>query len=372
VLSGALLFIAFEPPLHGNVIGGGVARQRASSPVVVATRHGILAGQPRVLWDSNNTVVHLHPAPVVAKVAANERRSEGARALSRELAVAAHLAALGAPVAEPSPQLPSQVHRQDGLAMTFWRYYEQDRGLHVTSAAVADSLRELHRGLRSFPGALPDFRAGIPDAGAVFDGGHSRRLRRRDRDFIVEEHERLRAELDRLQLRLQPIHGSPQSYNRLIVRGSVRWIDLETVCIGPIEADIGFVGCRDAFPVADPRLLVLFAELTTANAAVACSARMDEAPALAWHAAHHLGLMRSRSLRRRTAQAHAGSRRQQTRGRSASISPAAETVRAFPAAAGRDLHEIRDAGVRSSSTTPSTGTSPHGWPRGHWDTWPAS
>ena len=274
------------------------SERAVAAAVAVAARHSISAGQPRVLWDSNNTVVHLHPAPVVAKVAANERRPEAAVALSRELAVATHLAALGAPVAEPSDQLPGQVHWQDALAMTFWRYYEQDRDVRVPCAAIADSLRELHRALRSFPGTLPDFRAGIPDARAVFDRGHSRRLRRRDRDFLVEEHDRLRADLDRLETPLQPIHGSPHGYNRLTVRGSVLWIDLETVCVGPIEADVGFVGCHEAFPEADPRLLVLFSELAMANTAVACWARMDEAPDLAWHAAHHLGVMRSRSLRR--------------------------------------------------------------------------
>jgi hypothetical protein len=277
------------------------SERAVAAAVAVATRHGIPAGQPRVLWDSNNTVVHLYPAPVVAKVAANERRPDGAEALSRELAVATHLAKLGAPAVEPSPELPGQVHWQDRMAMTFWRHYKQDRDIRVSCAVTADSLRDLHRALRSFPGALPDFRAGIPDARAVFDGGHSRRLRRRDRDFLVEEHGRLCAELDRLELRLQPIHGSPHSNNRLIVRGELRWIDLETVCVGPIEADVGFVGCHEAFPEADPQLLTLFAELTTANTAVACWARMDEAPDLAWHAAHHLGVMRSRSLRRRTA-----------------------------------------------------------------------
>jgi len=277
------------------------SERAVTAAVAVAARHGVPTGRPRVLWDSNNTVVHLYPAPVVAKVAANERRSEGAEALGRELAVATHLATLGAPVAEPSPELPSQVHWHGDLAMTFWRYYEQDRDVRVPCAAIADSLRDLHRALPSFPGALPDFRAGIPDARALFERGHSRRLRQRDRDFLVEEHDRLRADLGRLELRLQPIHGSPHSYNRLIVRGAVRWIDLETVCVGPIEADVGFVGCHEAFPEADPQLLTLFAELTTANTAVACWARMDEAPDLAWHAAHHLGVMRSRSLRRRTA-----------------------------------------------------------------------
>ena len=275
------------------------AERAVGAAVAVAVRHGVRVGQPRVLWDSNHTVVHLHPAPVVAKVATNERRRDGTETLSRELAIGPHLGGSGAPAAEPSPELPCEVHRHDGLAMTFWRHYEQDCDAPVSCASVAAALRELHRALRSFPGALPDFRAGIPHARAVFAGGRSRRLRDRDRDFLVAEHDRLRAELDGLEARLQPIHGSPHGFNRLTVGGRIVWIDLETACLGPLEADLGFIGCREEFPEADPRLLALFADLTTANTAVACWARMDEAPDLAWHAAHHLGVLRSRRLRAR-------------------------------------------------------------------------
>ena len=275
------------------------SERAVAAAVAVAARHGIPADQPHVLWDSNNTVVHMYPAPVVAKVAANERDREGAGALSRELAVAAHVAPLGAPVAEPSDQLPSQVHCQDGLAMTFWRYYEQDRDVRVPCAAIADSLRELHRALRSFPGALPDFRVRVHDARAIFAEGHSWRLRDRDRDFLVAEHDRLRVKLDRLEPRIQPLHGCPHGYNRLTVAGRVVWIDLETACRGPLEADVGFTSCQGAFPEADPRLLALFADLASVNAAIACWARMDKAPDLAWHAAYHLGVLRSRRLLRR-------------------------------------------------------------------------
>jgi hypothetical protein len=275
------------------------AERAVRAAVAVATRHGLRVTSPDVLWDSNNTVVHLPPAPVVAKVATNERRPDGAVALARELAVGTHLAGLGAPAAEPSRELPPRVHGHDGLPMTFWRYYEHDSDANAPCPAVAAALRELHLALRSYPGPLHDFRASIPDARAVLAGGHSRRLRERDRDFLVAEHDRLRAEIDDVRFGLQPIHGSPHSYNRLTVGGRVVWIDFETVCLGPLEADIGFTGCRDEFPEADPRLLALFADLTSANTAVACWARMDEAPGLAWHAAHHLGVLRARRLVRR-------------------------------------------------------------------------
>jgi hypothetical protein len=282
------------------------SERAVGAAVAVAARHGVRVGQPHVLWDSNNTLVHLRTAPVVAKVAANEHRRGGALALARELAVGAHLAAVGAPAAEPSPDLPCEVHWQDGLAMTFWRYYEHDRDARVPCSAIVASLRELHRALRSFAEPLPDFRAGIPDARAVFEQVRSRRLRERDRDFLVTEHDRLRAEMDKLEPRLQPIHGSPHGFNRLTVGGSILWIDMETACLGPLEADVGFTGCHEEFPEADPRLLALFADLASVNTAIGCWARMDEAPDLAWHAAHHLGVLRSRSRRRRERSARAG------------------------------------------------------------------
>src|SRR2546421_8329545 len=96
-----------------------------------ATAHGIQVGEPRVLWDSNNTVVHLAPAPIIAKVATNASRPQAPDALAFELAIGVHLAGLGVPVAEPSAELPRVLHWRDGLALTFWRYYEADADARV-------------------------------------------------------------------------------------------------------------------------------------------------------------------------------------------------------------------------------------------------
>jgi Ser/Thr protein kinase RdoA (MazF antagonist) len=252
-----------------------------------------------VLWDSNNTVVHLDPMPIVAKVARGGR-GESAAALGRELAVGAHAARMGAPVAEPSPELPCEVHWHDGQALTFWRYYEHDPGVRVECAVAAAALDEVHRALSSFVGPLPRWRPDVPDLRAVLLKGHSRRLRERDRDFLIAEHERLSGELAGEELRRQPIHGSPHGYNRLCVDGRIVWIDLESACVGPLEWDAVHVGCPEAFGAADRRVLGLLDDLMRLKTAVACWARMDEAPDLAWHAAHHLGVLRSRSLGRKT------------------------------------------------------------------------
>jgi hypothetical protein len=92
--------------------------------VTVAARFTINSTEPVVLADGANIVVHLRPAPVVAKVAAStpEVRPRVQDWLQRELDVSAFLAAEGAPVVPPSPELPATTHHGEGHVMSFWRY----------------------------------------------------------------------------------------------------------------------------------------------------------------------------------------------------------------------------------------------------------
>ncbi len=77
-----------------------------------------------MLADGANIVVHLRPAPVVAKVAASTRavRPSVQDWLQRELDVSAFLADEGVPVVPPSPELPATAHHENGHVMSFWRY----------------------------------------------------------------------------------------------------------------------------------------------------------------------------------------------------------------------------------------------------------
>ena len=76
--------------------------------VAVAARFTVNSTEPVVLADGANIVVHLRPAPVVAKVAAStpEVRPRVQRRLQRELDVSAFLAAEGAPVSRPARRCP--------------------------------------------------------------------------------------------------------------------------------------------------------------------------------------------------------------------------------------------------------------------------
>jgi molybdopterin-guanine dinucleotide biosynthesis protein A len=88
--------------------------------VEVAAAHGVHARRPRILQDWNDTIVHLAPHPIVARVGTSWVAGEKKETYARELAVAAHAAARGGPVVRPSPLLDPGPHERDGVVLAFW------------------------------------------------------------------------------------------------------------------------------------------------------------------------------------------------------------------------------------------------------------
>ncbi len=117
--------------------------------VATAARYGVVATRSHVLHHSNNVVVHLSPAPVVAKVATSEHRRQGAASIARELAIGHFLAGQDAPTVAPTTILPAGPHRVDGLALAFWDYCPNnaDRAPELREAAESHlaRLRRRHR-----------------------------------------------------------------------------------------------------------------------------------------------------------------------------------------------------------------------------------
>ncbi len=78
-------------------------RERAiKAATEISAAYDIKSDTPVLLKDSNNTVIHLAPFPVVAKVATSTLRKQNVSNLEHELSVAVHLAGLGAPIVPPS------------------------------------------------------------------------------------------------------------------------------------------------------------------------------------------------------------------------------------------------------------------------------
>ncbi|MGR7025301.1 phosphotransferase family protein [Geodermatophilus sp. URMC 62] len=212
-------------------------RARAvAAATAVAAAHGLQAAGARVLHDGVNVVVHLAPAPVVARVATLTPllRPDPARPFGREVALAAALAAAGAAVVPPSDLLPPGPHEHDGLVLAFWQHVEV-RPQAPAPGDVAAALTALHDVLAGLPATGPPLDTPLDDL-AVFaeragDWGVSPAVRAR----IAERAERLRP---RLGGPARALHGDAHPGNLLATPDGWRWTDLEDTCAGPVEWDL--------------------------------------------------------------------------------------------------------------------------------------
>lgn len=250
----------------------------------VAARHGLRGTAPRLLDDANNTIVHLAPLPLVAKVCSAAARPAGPAALRLELDVASHLVRRGAPVVAPSPALPATVHREGDHALTWWRYQRSDPSARVGADAAARTLEEVHAALASYPGSLPSFltrsvrRAGRlladPSPSALPALGSAERAR------LAAEHLRVLAALRDRDLCWRPLHGDPHRRNFLAGPGGVVMLDFESVCLGPCEWDLTALpggGWGLGGSAVDPELLALLGRLRRVCVSVWCATRPERA-----------------------------------------------------------------------------------------------
>jgi len=180
----------------------------------------------------SNVLVHLAPAPVVARVATATAiaRAGGARAwLERDVEMAGWLAARGAAVVAPADELPPGPHEADGFALTFWRlvHPEADR---PSAARSGRKLRELHEWLDGFPGALEPLSSVLDETRALIDRCGLGSLR--------EPLRAARGGIERLALPARALHGDAHAGNLLRTDTGLVWTDFEDSCAGPVEWDL--------------------------------------------------------------------------------------------------------------------------------------
>ena len=115
-------------------------RSALAAAAELARAHGVRVHEPLVLADGADLVVHLRPAPLVAKVALSTHLvREPAAWQARELAVAAHLDRAGVPVVRASDLLPAVVHELDDQVLTSWNTCPTTRAQPWTWADLEDS-----------------------------------------------------------------------------------------------------------------------------------------------------------------------------------------------------------------------------------------
>jgi phosphotransferase family enzyme len=200
--------------------------------VAVAAEHGLRCDDPEPIGQSSNVLVHLRPAPVVARVmtATAALHSDVRGWLERELSVAGFAAAAGAPVVAPTDLLPPGPHERDGLWLSFWELASpRADGREISGADAGRSLRELHDALAAYPHELPPFSDAFVDMESIADD----ELRP-----ALEAAARMLAEND---LPRQALHGDTSLSNLLDTDRGPLWNDFEDVCHGPVAWDLAGV-----------------------------------------------------------------------------------------------------------------------------------
>lgn len=208
---------------------------RADAAVKVAARLGVHGNDPIVLTDGANVVVHLRPAPLVAKVAASTTAVRPAATwLQRELDVAQFLAARGAPVMTPSPEVPATVHHGNGQVMSFWQYLNPSGGVLAGADVIGPMLRDLHAELARYPAQLPVL-APLQDIPSYLARPQTT-LTPAEAAALAAAHARLTTELGSFPAR--PLHGDAGAGNLMATSSGWVWHDFEDTCSGPVAWDV--------------------------------------------------------------------------------------------------------------------------------------
>lgn len=269
------------------------SKRAVAAAAALARAHGLRVEEPTVLHDLFSVMVHLRPAPVVARVPTwiSRLRTPLTDWLAREIAVTTFLAGQGAPVVAPSRELPPGPHAHDGFTISFWTYVQPDPDQTPTAADCAAMLVDLHAVLRSYPGELPMLASaafdiprwlGTLDLDSAAAGGV---LRDGDVGQLHAAAERLGPFLEFLEApdaAVQPLHGDAHPGNLIATRDGLVWIDFEEVCRGPVEWDLATIGDADAVALAvaahyrpDPEVLARCTELRALQVALCLLALYD-------------------------------------------------------------------------------------------------
>jgi aminoglycoside phosphotransferase (APT) family kinase protein len=214
-------------------------RDPVGAAVAVARAHGLRVTDPVVLRDRLNVLLHLRPAPVVARVPGSIAKVRpGAEFAEHEVAVAGHLAAAGAPVVAPSGELPPGPHAHGGHVVTFWAHV-RERGEPADPRAAGAALADCHAALRGYAGELP-LLGRLTEAEALLArlAGEGT-IEPAEATGLQRRFDELTRALRTLRSPIQPLHGDAHLRNALNGPGGPLWNDWEDTCLGPVGWDVG-------------------------------------------------------------------------------------------------------------------------------------
>lgn len=270
--------------------GTGIAAHAARARVAaerVAARLGLDVAGMSVLHSSNNTIVYFPECGLVAKVGT---APDAAATLTCELALGLHLIERRAEIAPPARRVSPGPHRQDGLLVTLWEFLAHDAAPELDDDALADSIERLHTHLATWSGDLPDYRDRIRSTERLLaDDQAMAAVPREGLSVLRATFHQLATPLLARALPTMVIHGSPHLHNVLATPQGLRWIDFETCCRGPREADLAYLGpAAKRRSGVDLALLDMTRRMLRVFVAAACWRDPDRHPRLREAAEYHL------------------------------------------------------------------------------------
>ncbi len=192
-----------------------------------AATHGVRVEEPVVLSHSSNVVLHLAPAPVVARIAnvTAAGRDRPDRSLARELALTGHLSALGLPTTPPSGELPPGPHRIAGRWVSFVEHVVLEPVRDAEAARVGHALADVLGALATVDDADRLFDRSLADEADVVLGRLQGRIDEDDRQLLLEwRREAFPGPVDEAQ----PVHADPHRTNvGRRADGELVWFDFD-------------------------------------------------------------------------------------------------------------------------------------------------
>jgi Ser/Thr protein kinase RdoA (MazF antagonist) len=271
-------------------------RKRAiEAATEIAAGYHIRTDAPVILKDSNNTVIHLAPSSVVAKVATTTLRKQNVSNLAHELKVALHLADSGAPIVPPSAEIPPAVYQYENTEVTFWQHCAGEVREEIDRPELVAALQHFHSCFAGYKEALKPFTEDYEECYSLLASDClSPELSIVDRHFLRQVYEHLSANLQTFDCECVPVHSEIHSGNVLWMDGNPLLIDFESCCLGPRELD--FLGFSERNLSVDPdlnrELMEILGDLGSFRVAVWCWSQPNRAPEVREAAEYHLGQLR--------------------------------------------------------------------------------
>ncbi|MET8468110.1 phosphotransferase [Streptomyces sp. NPDC006422] len=200
----------------------------------IAASLGLATDDTVILHDSNKLTLRLLPCDVLARVAPVDDQ-----VAEFELGLARRLVEVGAPVAAPAPEVGRRVYERDGFAITLWTYHAPS-DTPLPASDYAEALADLHASLRRLDFPAPHFTDRVAQAQSLLaDTARTPDLAAADRELLSDTLRRLGQRVGGCGADEQLLHGEPHPGNVLATKDAgPLFVDLETVCRGPIEFDL--------------------------------------------------------------------------------------------------------------------------------------